>query len=497
MLFIILDWAYVFFTTYCLGIGFSCFCGRVLGYRLRGGVGVLMAGLVVATVYAQIFSLFGGVGMAANVLLLVCCALLILLFHRQMMDFLLEQLRNKRAYTLAAVLVLLLVWAYFTSRGYMMYDSDLYHAQSIRWIEEYGVVKGLGLLHGRFAYNSSFLSLCALYSMKWLCGQSLHAMSGYFAFLLSLTVLPVGKCVRRRGLLWSDYARIAAAYYLTMICDEVVSPATDYPIMCTVFFIVICWLEQLENKEQNRAPYCLLCVAGVYAVTLKLTAGLILILLAKPALILIKEKRGKEIAVYLTSGLLVAAPWIIRTFLISGYLFYPLAALDLFDVDWKMSAAYISVDAAQIKTWGRALYNSALVDLPVTEWFPNWFGTPRSRTENILIIADFASLCLAAAGTVGCSVKKAWKQLDELLVLATVGASYLYWQLSAPLLRYGYAYVLLLVSLTAGWILTRLSWDSLVIACLVIASCYNGFMLADYAWGIRGFSYYITQQEYG
>ena len=36
------------------------------------------------------------------------------------------------------------------------------------------------------------------------------------------------------------------------------------------------------------------------------------------------------------------------------------------------------------------------------------------------------------------------------LVLVTVAVSYLFWQLSAPLLRYGYAYVLLVVMITTG-----------------------------------------------
>ena len=32
-------------------------------------------------------------------------------------------------------------------------DTPLYHAQSIRWIEDYGAVKGLGNIHNRFAYK--------------------------------------------------------------------------------------------------------------------------------------------------------------------------------------------------------------------------------------------------------------------------------------------------------------------------------------------------------
>lgn len=94
---------------------------------------------------------------------------------------------------------LFLLWGYFTSRGYIHYDSDLYHAQSIRWIEEYGVVKGLGNLHERFAYNSASFALSALYSMKFLLGKSLHTLSGFFAFLLSLTAMDVTAAWRRKN----------------------------------------------------------------------------------------------------------------------------------------------------------------------------------------------------------------------------------------------------------------------------------------------------------
>lgn len=64
------------------------------------------------------------------------------------------------------------------------YDTALYHAQAIHLIEEYGCTKGLGNLHNRFAYNSSFLCLQALYSWASIVGQSLHGMNAYIAVIL-------------------------------------------------------------------------------------------------------------------------------------------------------------------------------------------------------------------------------------------------------------------------------------------------------------------------
>ena len=223
--------------------------------------------------------------------------------------------------------------------------------------------------------------------------------------------------------------------------------------MCVVFFIVIKWLELLEHEECRVVPYALLCVAGVYAVTLKLTAGLILILVVKPGCMLVREKKWRDIGICFLMGIITIVPWLARTVVLSGYLLYPFPALDLFDVDWKMDAASVALDAAEIKTWGRGLNNAVLIDLPVSEWFWGWFQGSLPVIGKLLVLADlicavvFVILMVRMNFNVGSAGRM---QKEQLLVLATVLASYGFWQFSAPLLRYGYAYVLLVIMITAG-----------------------------------------------
>ncbi|MBQ9135534.1 MAG: hypothetical protein IJX66_05510 [Lachnospiraceae bacterium] len=498
MLSILLNWSYVFITAFCLGQGFSCFAEKKLHYRLKSVDSILVAGLVIATVYAQIFSLFGKVGLTANLVLLAICSLVITLNRQKISEDVARW--NKESSVLRKVLIvgLVFVWAYFTSRGYLTYDSDLYHGQSIRWIEEYGVVKGLANLHVRFAYNSASFALSALYSMKFLLGQSLHAMGGFWALVLSIGILDIGKSWKRKKMLLSDFAKVAAIYYLTVICDEIVSPSSDYVVMIVVFFIVIKWLEQLESAQasKNIVPYALLCVCGVYAVTLKLTAGLILILLFKPAKNLLKEKQWKEIGMYLLMGLIIAVPWLARTVIISGWLLYPFPALDLFFVDWKVSAEIARVDAAEIKTWGRALYDPSKVNVPITQWFANWFGTLRTM-EKLLILADFVSVIVLLPVTAWTFIKRKKEDADYLLVMAALMGSYLFWQTSAPLIRYGYAYVLLVIALTAGWLLQKIKLQRVVYFALIFYGVYKLGMLAVGVCDTVLQPYYLRQQDYG
>ncbi len=495
MLFILINWLYVFFTAFALGYAFSELSYRLFSYRIKHMDSILMAGIVCATVYAQIFSLFHKVGALANGLLLIFSLAVLFFFREKIRQYVTQTWNETAALPKILIPILLVIWAFCTSRGYQCPDAASYYAHSIRWMEEYGIVPGQALLNFRFSYNSSSFALSALYSMKFLTGQSLHAMAGWFAFLLSITTLNVIKGYKK--LRWSDFANIAAIYYLTTICDEVSAPSSDYITMCVVFFLFIKWLRLLERpkEEQQTAPYALLCVLGVYALTLKVTAALVLLLLIKPLCLLLQKRQWKEILLYLALGLIVACPWMCRSVLLSGWLIYPLKQLDLFDFPWKQKAEWLQFDIDCIKGWGKGL-SSQQANLPIREWFGGWFGAVLKTGQKALVLASIASLFLVIPLCIVPLIQKKQDAPDKLLVLSAIICSYLYWQLSAPLPRYGYAYLLLLPALTFGLIIRALGRDGLL---RVILSLYGLYKI----WGFWTFAniyfsepYFIRQAEY-
>ena len=500
MLTVFLNWLYMLFNLFCMVFAFSKFSEKVLQYSLKRVESILLAGVVTATVYAQIFSLFYRVNIEANVILLVFCAVVCISMGKQMAEFLKRSWHGSSLTYKILLLLLFLVWGFFTSRGYRVPDMDLYYGQSIRWIEEYGAVKGIGNLHGRFGYNSSVFAISALYSMKFLLGRSLHTVNGLIAFLLSVNALELRKCFQRRKMLLSDFARAGAVYYLTIIWDEVVAPSSDYAVMCTIFFIVIKWLTQLESESEETRnsiiPYGLLCVLGAYAITLKLSAGLILLLILKPAYVLLKEKRWKEICIFLFLGLITAVPWMVRTVFITGWLFYPFAELDLFQVDWKITnVGAIRTDAFQIEIWAKGA-NHLGANATLSQWFPNWFQNELFTTEKLLILADIASCAIIVGVGVVIFVRRQWQKMDKLLVLATVMCCYLFWQFSAPMMRYGYAHVLLLAALICGYVLENLKLVRVVYGFLILYGVYKLYVGYDYILGCCRLPYYVWQETY-
>lgn len=458
MVSVILNWIYIIITTFIVGYGVLRFLTRHFAYHVKNPDAFVMCGLVCVTVYAQFFSLFAGVGLLANILLLAVC--IFILWRERAgfgemfsLNFIKWRDGDKRRLCFKWILIsgLFLLFAYGTSRGMIHYDTGLYHAQSIRWIEEYGAVKGLGNLHGRLAYNSSSFALSALYSMAFLGGNSLHCCAGFLAFLLSVVCLEMGNALREGRLRASTFARVMCVYYLVNIFDEMISPASDYFMVLLAFYIVIRFLDILERGEQMILPCGLLCVLGVFLMTVKLSGALILLLTFYPAVRLLREKRWKEIGVYLGLGMVTAVPFFIRNVLISGWLVYPFTRIDLFPVIWKIPKGLADYDAKEIQVYGRGYTDVMQFDLPVREWMPGWFRT-LAGSDKLLVLAAAVSVLALFIYAIG-MIFGWWKRRWEFLVVqGTAAASFVFWLCTSPLIRYGCVWVYLTPAVVFGGI---------------------------------------------
>lgn len=498
-------------TTFLIGYVVLRSLTRCIPYQIKHLDSYLICGLVCVTVYAQFFSLFFRVGLLANLVLCAVCAVGAVIWRRDMSGAArclrsdIKSISSARRGRMFVMLLLFLLFAYGTSRGFIHYDTALYHAQSIRWIEEYGVVKGLGNLHCRLAYNSSSFALSALYSMSFLGGQSYHCCAGFLALILAKVCMEIGDAFRDKKIRVSDFARLACLYYLVNIYTEMISPASDYFMVLIAFYIVIRWLELLENEERMLLPYSLLCVLGVFLMTVKLSAALILLLVFYPAYHLVKDKRWKETGLYLLLGIVTALPYFIRNVLISGWLVYPFTQIDLFQVAWKIPKGTVDYDAREIQVWGRGYTNVAEWDKPVREWLPDWFRA-LSGTDKAFVVLACVSVCVCLVYAVGMICRLWQRRWDMLLVQATVAGSFLFWLGTSPLIRYGCVYVYLTSAVVWGCIYDTLlrhtkgrwqrSLQGLCLAAAALFCVYKGCALCGKIVTSYTNDYWLTQKDY-
>lgn len=438
----------------------------------------IAVGLAALTVYAQAFSLFYHVGALAFLgMFLLCLLFLVILIRRgvQLRSFLRTSAKADKK--LAFAILVVIAFAFAAAQEPNAYDTSLYHAQAIRWIEEYGVVPGLGNLHNRFAYNSSFLCLQALFDFRWLFGQSLHSVNGLLS-ALAVCYAVLTQSGEKKALL-SDFLKLTSLFYLYEQRGQISSPNTDLSALLMLWYILVKWTEMAEkmqtDTDTDTAPWCVLCILSVYAMTLKLSCALIVLLTVYPLVLMIERREVQRLIASLLAGIVCVLPWMARSVLISGYLIYPLYQLDFFPVDWKIPASVLAYDSREISVWGRAVKEVSLYDEPLSSWLPVWYGS-LGAVDKAAVITGFAGLILGVFWAV-----RGWarRRLPHAMVcsLLVCAACTLMWFFSSPDLRYGRIYVLLWNCFLLYWIFGRVGRFVLPLLAVPVLSVLLGTVL--------------------
>ena len=123
----------------------------------------LISGLILLTTLTQIVVLFFPITIYTKFGILGLL-LLLSIFKRKNPKFFIPTIKVS-----PSLILFFIVWAIIlliNAGPTMMDDTESYHIQSIKWIQEYGSVPGLVNLHERFGFNSSWFSSVALFSFS-------------------------------------------------------------------------------------------------------------------------------------------------------------------------------------------------------------------------------------------------------------------------------------------------------------------------------------------
>ena len=445
---LILSWVYIGVHMVIWSLGIKKALTRFAGVESEEtDIRFLMA-IAMLTVYAQVFSLVSGVGLIANLGLILTDVLILLWTSDEWKRFLHELPQRIRSAKWQLLLwgVLMVILAASSAGSNNHYDTELYHGQAIRWIEEYGIVKGLGNLHNRLAYNSSFFALQALFSLKFIAGQSLRNLNGFCAWLMIGLSFSTMRVWREKRFFTSDLLKVMVAFTLAK-STYLTSDSTDLFTMELAIYIFAKWVEYVEKHEECPDAYAILCLLIVYAITLKVSAGFLVVLVLKPAVLLLRQKEWKKVGFYIGWGVLILLPFLIRNVILSGYLLYPYASIDLFSVDWKMPAEAVRGDAAEIMRWGQNMQYSNIAKPTLRQWLPVWFADQEGYVKLLLRVTGAMIPIGILWGFVDRIRTKSW---DRLLIQATSTICFLGWLFSAPLVRYGKAWFLIGFALPVG-----------------------------------------------
>ena len=234
-------------------------------------------------------------------------------------------------------------------------DTGIYHAQAIRWIETYPAVPGLGNLHTRLAFNSSWLVINALFSFVYLDVLSFHLLGSVFF------VVFLGYCFEGLFRFISGNTDVSDVIRIFLIpisfwvfASEISSPGTDLPSALLIWIILLEFLRFLENGDEVYPLQAeLLLGLSVFVLTVKLSSAPILLIGIYMLWWKFKQRDLKSLSAVVGIGVLVLLPWLARNVVLSGYLVYPRPELDFFNVDWKIPFKIAAAEKDVIMAWAR------------------------------------------------------------------------------------------------------------------------------------------------
>ena len=532
MISVLINWLYVFITTYI--IGYFTLRRAYRFYKHERHIGIMssvMAGLAITTAYAGFFSIFYKVGIVANIVMILFCVLSVWLDRTHYTDILSDINGGKfigrifgsgstRIIKVIAFLIFFVAALFFTTEGNFFSDSGYYHEQSIRWIEEFGTVKGSVHILKRLAYNSCYFCQCALYSMRDIFSQSLHCLSGFYGILvMGYALAGFNKSIRTNAI------RLAPFVYFILLCSEITSPASDYPLVFSVFYVVIRWFELSDEEEEHYSRYALLSLFVVFLISIKLTVGCLILIVIKPAIAMIKEKRIKEIITSIMAGIIILLPYFIRNYIICGWLIYPFTKIDIFNPDWKIPMRHVQADADEIKVWGRGMGQiGGQVTDSIKVWLPNWWEY--MSVPNRLIVASAIivlsvylvyRVCRFVTGVIRIYNRKTATNEKRLVIIDNIDRyifeaallfSLLYWFFESPLFRYGVCYIIVAMFYAIGDMLGEAWNKSVIIKVAVVLICvltmipFTNGIIEYFKWNYEcilyysDYEYFVMQEDY-
>ena len=528
MISVLINWSYVFITTYI--IGYFTLSRAYRFYKHERHIGIMssvMAGLAITTAYAGFFSIFYKVGIVANIVMILFCVLFVWLDRAHYTDILSDINGGKfigrifgsgstRIIKVIVFSIFFVAALFFTTEGNFFSDSGYYHEQSIRWIEELGTVKGSVHILKRLAYNSCYFCQCALYSMRDIFSQSLHCLSGFYGILvMGYALAGFNKSIRTNAI------RLAPFVYFILLCSEITSPASDYPLVFSVFYVAIRWFELLDDNEEHYSPYALLSLFVVFLISIKLTVGCLILIVIKPAIAMIKEKRIKEIITSIMAGIIILLPYFIRNYIICGWLIYPFTKIDIFNPDWKLPMRHVQTDADEIKVWGRGMGQiGGQVTDGIKVWLPHWWeymSVPNRMivASAIIVLSVYLvyRVCRFISEVIRHGIKKTATEvvidnIDRYIFEVALLFSLLYWFFESPLFRYGVCYIFIAMFYAIGDMLGEAWNKSVIIKVAVVLICvltmipFTNGIIEYFKWNYEcilyysDYEYFVMQEDY-
>lgn len=330
MVLICLSWLYVVFTSVNLGIGLN----KLTRNSTNDLITIVFKGLFSVTILASFWAIFGSINREFHVSLFLLNVGLFFKYKSTIIEvfksFHKEYLDLAKSLKVYLVVVFLLILAQCASVPFII-DNETYYIQTIKWLNEYGFVKGLANLHIFFGQTSGWHITQSVFNYSFLYAN-FNDLSGFCLLLGNLFA------VQKLNFYFSNTNK---NYLITgllpvanvLLFQFISAPSPDLAVYILSFIVFFYFIENYKNTSPDSFQNVVILTLFIFYI--KPTSFLLLLI---PLIVLVSNFKmlSRQLFSSFTIGILVLGLFITKNTILTGYPLFPVTTFGLGDYDFKV-----------------------------------------------------------------------------------------------------------------------------------------------------------------
>ncbi len=237
-------------------------------------------------------------------------------------------------------------------------DTGYYHIPLVKWLNEYGLVKGLANLQDSLGFVSGWFYYVSLFDFGLFEDLTYHVLNA-LAFVWGWVFVALMLIHFREGKYGvKDFLLIPITLLLCSKIQFIASISPQLSLSIMIFWVIYESFSLIEQKNITDAQLGYLILIAAYCVFVKLSAAPVLLFLLVPTIYYIVERwdnRGlsySEIIKIAIPSIILFSFFIYQNIIVSGYPIYPVPIFDVFNVDWKVPEKQVEFLVEHIRKFG-------------------------------------------------------------------------------------------------------------------------------------------------
>lgn len=320
MILVLISWIIILYCFFSFGIGFSEF----LKLKTENAVLIVFTGMVAQLIFLTIAAFFINLGFTIFAINLIISMLLHFYFIKNFklnLNIIIHDFRQFSNVSKLIFFIILISSAFKCAQIPFILDNESYYIQTIKWLNDYGFVKGLANLNIAFGQTSGWHILQSGFNFNFISNR-FNDLNGFILVVCAFYLLSIFNLEYKKNKTfhWSIFILV----FNVLTFQFINSPSPDLPVFLIGQLIFIYFLKNEITKNEIKIIILLflfLCFAKITIAPF----GLLIFYL------IYNDK--KQILFFLLSGLVFGILWILKNTILNGFPFYSLSFLS-YKCDW-------------------------------------------------------------------------------------------------------------------------------------------------------------------